>query len=54
MKPPIEQPWRGYSSVFTNFASYDLQSTEPGADAMPCAGSVGLGPYTALILSQDT
>ena len=46
--------WRGYSSAFTNFASYDLQSTEPGADTMPCAGSVGLGPYTAVILSQDS
>lgn len=46
--------WRGYSSAFTNFASYDLQTTDPGADMMPCAGSVGLGPYTALILSQDT
>ena len=46
--------WNGYSSAFTNFASYDLQTIGSGADTMPCAGSVGLGPYTALILSQDT
>ena len=43
--------WRGYSSAFTNFASYNLQTTERGADTISCAGSVGIGPYTALILS---
>ena len=46
--------WSGYSSAFTNFASYDLQTAEPGAHTMPCAGSVGLGPYTAIMLSQDS
>jgi 1,4-alpha-glucan branching enzyme len=45
--------WTGYSPAFTNHGSFDLESITNGTDTMPCSGSVGLGPYTALILSQD-
>jgi 1,4-alpha-glucan branching enzyme len=46
--------WRGYSDVFTGQDSHDLTATAGGtADAMPFSGDVGLGPYAAVILSQD-
>jgi 1,4-alpha-glucan branching enzyme len=45
--------WNGYSPMFTNHASFDLDTDGQGADGMGFAGSVGLGPYTAVVLSQD-
>jgi 1,4-alpha-glucan branching enzyme len=46
--------WRGYSAVFTGQDSFDLTAVAGGtADAMPFGGDVGLGPYAAVILSQD-
>jgi len=46
--------WRGYSTVFTDQPSYDLWAMLGGDhDAMPFGGDVSIGPYTALILSQD-
>lgn len=45
--------WNGYDAAFANWTSLDT-STDGGAqDTMPFSGSVGLGPYTAVILSQD-
>ena len=44
---------RGYSPVFTDHASFDVGTDAAGLDGMPCSGAVGIGPYTALILSQD-
>jgi 1,4-alpha-glucan branching enzyme len=46
--------WRGYSQFFTDHPSYDFWA-QPGAsdDAMPFSGDVGLGPYTAIVLSED-
>jgi len=50
----LNSDWRGYSPVFTDHPSFDIEAT-PGnaADEMPCGGSIGLGPYTCVILSQD-
>ena len=46
--------WRGYSDVFTGQPSYDFWAVPGGnSDAMPFGGDVGIGPYTAVILSQD-
>ena len=45
--------WSGYSPAFTNASSFDTWASDSGADGMPYAGSVGVGPYTAVILSQD-
>jgi 1,4-alpha-glucan branching enzyme len=45
--------WGGYSAAFTNQASFDCQATAESRDGMGFAGDVGLGPYTAVILSQD-
>jgi 1,4-alpha-glucan branching enzyme len=43
----------GYSAQFGNWESNDCDAATETCDAMPCSGAVGLGPYTALILSQD-
>jgi 1,4-alpha-glucan branching enzyme len=44
--------WNGYSSDFGNQLSYDTTASQPGRDGMPFSGNVGIGPYTAIILSQ--
>lgn len=44
--------WNGYSADFSNQLSYDTSASLPGRDGMPCSGDVGIGPYTAIILSQ--
>ncbi len=46
--------WNGYSADFTNHFSYDTVAFDGSQDNMPCHGNVGLGPYTALILSQPS
>jgi len=45
--------WAGYSADFTNQFSYDTVAFDGPQDNMPCHGNVGLGPYTAIILSQE-
>ena len=44
--------WNGYDAAFGNYASYDTTAEWNGADGMPCSSNVGIGPYTAVILSQ--
>jgi 1,4-alpha-glucan branching enzyme len=44
--------WNGYSPDFGNQSSFDTWATAGSPDPMPFSASVGLGPYTALILSQ--
>jgi 1,4-alpha-glucan branching enzyme len=45
--------WAGYDPQFGGQDSYDTD-TRPGAmDAMAHTASIGLGPYSAVILSQD-
>jgi len=46
--------WKGYSVLFDNQFSYDTVAFDGLMDNMPCHGNVGIGPYTALILSQET
>ena len=45
--------WRGYSSVFSDHRSDDFWASPLGRDDMPWSGDIGIGPYTAIILSQD-
>jgi 1,4-alpha-glucan branching enzyme len=49
----LNSDWQGYSSAFGGHPSYDLWASGPGRDDMPVQGTVSLGPYTALVLSQD-
>lgn len=47
--------WQGYSPDFGNFPGYDTTAGNApwgNTDGLGFAGNVGLGPYTALILSQ--
>lgn len=45
--------WRGYSPDFSNWDSFDLEAEGPGRDGLNWQGATGLGPYSAVILSQD-
>jgi 1,4-alpha-glucan branching enzyme len=51
-KVRFNSDWNGYSVDFGNQPSYDTTASQPGSDGMPYAGSVGIGRYTAIILSQ--
>ena len=44
--------WQGYSPDFGNFRAYDTDADGGPVQRMPCSGNIGLGPYTAVILSQ--
>jgi len=45
--------WNGYSSLFSNHPAYDTTAADPPRDNLPSCASVSLGPYTALLYSQD-
>jgi 1,4-alpha-glucan branching enzyme len=44
--------WNGYSPEFGNHASFDTWSNTGSQDGMPCYASIGIGPYSGVILSQ--
>lgn len=48
--------WAGYDPSFGNWLGYDTDTdTDQGAtDGLPAAANIGIGPYSALILSQDS
>jgi 1,4-alpha-glucan branching enzyme len=45
--------WNGYSPIFRNHPSFDVAADGAGQDSMPCSGALGIGAYSAVILSQD-
>ena len=46
--------WRGYSAAFGGHPSYDLDATSDRAhDGMAWGGDIGIGAYSAIVLSQD-
>jgi 1,4-alpha-glucan branching enzyme len=45
--------WAGYDGSFQNCFSYDTETGSSAMDGMPASANIGLGPYTAIILSQD-
>ena len=45
--------WEGYAPSFGALHSYDTDARPGERDGLPFHGDVGLGPYSALILSQD-
>ena len=49
----LNSDWSGYSDDFGAVHSADPSAGEPGAGGMAWAADVAIGPYTALILSQD-
>ena len=52
-KVRFNSDWDGYSEDFGNHLSYDTEAFGGTMDNLPCHGNVGLGPYSAIILSQD-
>jgi len=45
--------WGGYDPEFGDQFSYDTVAEWGAQDNMPCHGNVGIGPYSAIILSQN-
>ena len=45
--------WRGYSPAFGDHPSFDVMADGAGHDGMPVSGSLSIGAYTAIVLSQD-
>jgi len=52
-KVRFNSDWGGYDPAFGGHASFELVADRVPADGMPSSGSVGIGPYTAVVLSQD-
>ncbi len=52
-KMRFNSDWDSYSEDFGNHFSYDTMAFDGAMDNMPCHANVGLGPYSAIILSQD-
>jgi 1,4-alpha-glucan branching enzyme len=44
--------WNGYSNNFDNHNSYNTTADWGTYDNMPCQGNIGIGRYSAIILSQ--
>jgi 1,4-alpha-glucan branching enzyme len=42
-----------YGQDFSNHLAPDVEAHEGKSDGLPCSGRINIGPYTAVILSQD-
>jgi len=49
----LNTDWAGYDPSFGRQHGYDTDARPGEWDGLPCHADVGLGPYSALILSQD-
>jgi len=49
----LNSDWRGYSAVFGDQPAFDFWTEPTPSDSMPVTGTVGVGAYSAVILSQD-
>jgi 1,4-alpha-glucan branching enzyme len=52
-KVRFNSDWNGYSADFGNHLGYDTFAQQGGEDGMAFNANVGIGPYSAIILSQD-
>jgi 1,4-alpha-glucan branching enzyme len=52
-KVRLNSDWRGYDAEFGDHPSHDTVAHTGAKDGMPCTGNIGIGPYSAVILSQD-
>ena len=46
--------WSGYDPTFSNHRVKDVMAKRGKKDGMPFSGVIGIGPYSAVILSQDS
>ncbi len=51
-KVRFNSDWNGYSNDFSNTPSLDTEAYAGGEDGLPAHGSLAIGPYSAVILSQ--
>jgi 1,4-alpha-glucan branching enzyme len=49
----LNTDWRGYDAAFGNHLSLDVDAREGPYDGLPFAADVGIGAYSAIVLSQD-
>lgn len=49
----LNTDWRGYSDDFGNFESRDVEAVEGECDGLAWSADVAVGPYSALVFSQD-
>jgi 1,4-alpha-glucan branching enzyme len=49
----LNTDWSGYDASFGDQLSLDSEAVSQPRDGLPCSVSIGIGPYAALILSQD-
>jgi len=52
-KVRLNSDWAGYDANYGNHPSKYVVASRGEKDGMPCNGEVSIGPYTAIILSQD-
>ncbi len=52
-KVRLNSDWRGYDHEFAGHPSHDTYAHAHATDGMPASGEVGIGSYSAVILSQD-
>jgi 1,4-alpha-glucan branching enzyme len=53
-KVRFNSDWNGYDPAFSNYYSGDATARPGAMDGMAYVIDIGVGPYTALVLSQDT
>ncbi len=49
----LNRAWKGYSSVFSNYPSGDLNALGGAYDGFNCQARIGIAPCTMLLYSQD-
>jgi 1,4-alpha-glucan branching enzyme len=49
----LNTDWEGYSPDFHGFDSHDVEATEAECDGSPWSAEIAVGPYSAVIFSQD-
>lgn len=45
--------WNGFDPEFHNYPTVDVTAVAQSLDGLPCQGTLGVGPYSFVILSQD-
>jgi 1,4-alpha-glucan branching enzyme len=53
-KVRLNSDWRGYDATFGNHPSYHTVASGGPRDGLSYSGNVGIGPYSVVILSQDS
>ncbi|HUR53783.1 MAG TPA: alpha amylase C-terminal domain-containing protein, partial [Gemmataceae bacterium] len=48
----LNSDWTGYSRIFGNFPSSDVDAKPGDYDGLPCQAPINIGPYSVLVFSQ--